>query len=125
MRPAIEAALVSSLSIALTVLIMAVVFPIHALGGGASSLEAPSVQPAVFVHGTHERPGAGMSPTDSGATGEAAGSACPYLAAVAAASKCPMAPKSSAAAACPFLSKLREKGRAPSAPPVRILGQHT
>jgi len=125
MRSTIEATLILTLSAALTLLIMAVIFPRHALGGGAPALDAPSIQPAVFVHGTHERPGTATSPLKPRVADQAAVTACPYLAALAAASKCPASPEMSTTTACPFLLERQHRELETPAPPVENPGQHT
>ena len=125
MRTIFEAALILTLSVVLTLLIMAAIFPRHALGGGAPALDSPTIQPAVFVYGTHERPGTAASPLIPGAADQASVPACPYLAALAAASKCPAAPEMSTTPACPFLLERQlEKPETPALP-VENLGQHT
>jgi len=125
MRSTIEATLILALSVVLTLLIMAVIFPRHALGGDAPALQSPTIQPAVFVHGTHVRPGTADPLLKTGAADQAIEVGCPYLAAVAAASKCPASPEMSTITACPYLLK-RHLGRSEApAPPVENLGQHT
>jgi len=125
MRPTIEATLVLTLSVVLTLLIMAVIFPQHALGGGAPALQPTSIQPAVLVYQTRERPGTAESRSIPGAEDQATGFACPYLEARAAASKCPAAPKKGATTACPFLLKKHQQELETHTPPVENLGQHT
>jgi len=125
MRSTLEATLILTLSVVLPLLIMAIIFPSHALGGGAPALHSPSIQPAVFVHGIHDRPGTAESPSNPGAAGQAAVTACPYLAALAAASHCPASPEMSTTTACPYLLKRQHRQLEPPAPPVKNLGQHT
>lgn len=98
MSKTIEASLVLISSIAITALIMVVVFPVHALGDTIPASAADGVQPAVYVEGARSCPATGK------ATGECpflaertSGVSCPYLAAIAAASGCPaFSPQSSA-----------------------------
>jgi hypothetical protein len=125
MRSTLEATLILTLSVVLTLLIMAVIFPRHAFGGGAPALQSPSIQPAVFVHGIHDRPGTAESPLKPGAAGQTIETACPYLAALAAASQCPASPEMSTTSACPYLLERQHRQLEPPAPPVKNLGQHT
>ena len=125
MRSTIEAALILTLSVVVTLLIMAVIFPRHALGGGTPALQSPSIQPAIYVYGTHERPGTVQSPSIPGAQDHATEIVCPYLAALAAASKCPAAPEKGVTTSCPFLMKKHQQETEKHTPPVKILGQHT
>ena len=108
MRPAIEATLIATFSVALTLLIIAAVFPRHVLGGGATTLEAPDIQPAVFVHGVHDRSGIAFSPAAPNSPEQADGSFCPYLRALAAASDCPAMGREKTATGCPYLESLNE-----------------
>lgn len=55
----IEASLVLTFSIAITLLIMVVVFPVHALGGANSAAMIGGVQPAVYVEGARSCPATG------------------------------------------------------------------
>jgi len=125
MRSTLEATLILTLSVVLTLLIMAIIFPSHALGGGAPALHSPSIQPAVFVHGIHDRPGTMESPLKPGAAGQTIETTCPYLAALAAATQCPASPEMSTTTACPYLLKRQHRQLEPPAPPVKNLGQHT
>ena len=106
MRSALEATLIMSLSIFLTLLVMAVVFPVHALGAGEQGLDAPAIQPAVFVHGEHDRPGPAGSTSAQQLDGRNQKAVCPYLAALAAASGCPALEGTDAAGAAAFSSLL-------------------
>ncbi len=126
MRSTIEATLILTLSVVLTLLIMAVIFPQHALGGSAPALQPPSIQPAVYVYQTHDLSGTAESPSNPGAIDPATESECPYLAARGAASKCPAVPEKGATTACPFLMKKHQQElETQTPPPVKNLGQHT
>ncbi len=125
MRSTIEATLILTLSVVLTLLIMAVIFPRHALGGGASDHQKSSIEPAIFVYGTHAVPGTNQSPTAPGAEDRTTESECPFLADRAKTQKCPVNPKPGAATACPFLLEKGQKKLEAETPPVRNLGQHT
>jgi hypothetical protein len=109
MRALIDATLLLSLSIALTLLILIVIFPRHALGGGGPELQSTAVQPAVLNDGNHNRPGLTDDSTNPGlAEGERRGH-CPYLAALAAPTACPARPGSRTTSPCPYLlEKLRQ-----------------
>lgn len=114
MRSAIEATLISGLSIVLTVLIVAVIFPRHALGSADPVLTPPSVEAAVFVHGVHDRPGSvdlRSAPQGFDRT-QAVG--CPYLAAQAAASRCPVVSGGDIVSACPYLRQQHREDRGTS-----------
>lgn len=114
MRSAIEATLVLSLSIVLTVLIVAFIFPRHALGSADPVLTPPTIQAAVFVHGTHDRPGSLdlRSAPQNFDPAQVAG--CPYLAALAAASRCPVMSGDEAVSACPYLGRQKREDRGTS-----------
>ena len=125
MRRFIEASLVLTLSIVITLIVMAVTFPRHALGGGRPALESPRIWPAVFVHGIQDRPGSDGGTPFLQFADRAPSSRCPYLEALAAASKCPATPEKHTRFACPYLEQLHrqliESKPAPKAP----LGQNT
>jgi hypothetical protein len=57
MRDFIKATFVLAASLAVTLLILGAIFARHPLGASALTLEYPVVEPAVFVDGTHSRPG--------------------------------------------------------------------
>jgi hypothetical protein len=136
MRPYIHAALLLALSIAITALIMVVVFPVHALGGASPTAAGSDVIPAVFVEGEWDMPNdSGPIPTcpflAEGRTGTRcpylagfdAGSdatpdmtrraqtpverACPGLSAFTAASRCPALSVPAPGSSCPFLGGVR------------------
>lgn len=117
MRSALEATLILSLSIFVTLLVMAVVFPIHALGGGEQGLDAPAIQPAVFVHGVHDRPGSAGSTSAPQLDGRNQKTVCPYLAALAAASGCPALEGTDAGSACPYLERRHRESPGTIEPP--------
>jgi len=68
MRKTIEASLVLSLSIVITLLVMATITPTHPRMGGSRTIEPSAVQPAVFINDLHYQLGTAD-----------ANSACPYL----------------------------------------------
>ena len=125
MRSTTEATLILTLSVVLTLLIMGVIFPRHALGGGAPAIQSSAIVPAVFVYGTHNVPDADHPPTKPGTSDRATKSECPYLAARARALKCPSATDHGAMTACPFLLEKHQKELETKTPPVKGLGQHT
>jgi hypothetical protein len=125
MRAFIEASLVLMISIVLTLLIMAVIFPRHALGGGKPAVDFPRIWPAVFIYGIHDRPGTGGGPLAPRFADRTESTGCPYLAALAAASMCPAAPQRDAGMTCPYLMKLRQQALEAKSPPVAPRGQHT
>jgi hypothetical protein len=118
MAKLIEASLTLTLSIVITLIIMAVIFPHHLRGGAMPEAELTDVVPAVFVYGTHERPGTVAQPDTPDLSNLARSSGCPYLAALAAASSCPAFPNRAAEPVCPFvrerLRQLRDAETAPS-----------
>ena len=109
MRKYFEAAFVLTLSIALTVGIMFILIPKHARGGGRDAGDSPGLQPAVFVHGTHDRPGTSALPKVPEPTNQAQRGGCPYLNALAASSGCPAAPKSNTTISCPYLMQIHSQ----------------
>jgi hypothetical protein len=125
MRRFIEASLVLTLSLVITLIVMAVTFPRHALGGGQPALESPRIWPAVFVHGIHDRPGTDGSTPFLQFADRVPSSRCPYLEALAAASKCPAAPEQRTRFACPYLEQLHRQLMEAKRQPAALLGQHT
>ena len=109
MRKFFEAAFVLIMSIALTVGIMFILIPKHARGGGHDVDDSPELQPAVFVHGTHDRPGTSASPAVPERSNQAQRGGCPYLEALAAASGCPATPESNTAISCPYLMQIHSQ----------------
>jgi len=110
MRTFIEASVVLIVAIALTLAIMAVIFPRHALGGLDRAVESPTLWPAVFVEGTHDRLGSGH-PADPKSADTGATAVCPYLAALASASKKPAGPERGNELTCPYLQQLQRQLR--------------
>ena len=94
MRAVIEATLVLTLSLVVTLLILAAIFARHPLGAIDTVLDDPDISPAVFVRGEHDRPekSGDQRRTETGAAEKA--EECPYLAALPAATACPAAPES-------------------------------
>jgi hypothetical protein len=124
MRQIIEASLVLVFAILLTVVIMAVIFPRHALGGLNAAAESPRNQPAVFIHSTSERPGTGDCGTDQSFADRGQKIECPYLAALTAASKCPAAPERSDGLTCPYREQLERQLRDVERTRAAARGQH-
>lgn len=116
MRQALEAMLILTISVVLTLLIMAAVFPRHVLGGAASTAPSPDIEPAVFVFGVHDEPGAAVSPTVPGTVQRSRDAECPYLAAVAAASGCPALSGEHIRSACPYLDRRQQRDLASENP---------
>ncbi len=114
MRSAIEATLILGLSIVLTVLIMAVIFPRHALGSADQVLTPPTIQAAVFVHGLHDRPGSVDLRSAPQSLDRAQVAGCPYLASLAAASRCPAMNGGEVVSTCPFLRRQQREDRGTS-----------
>jgi hypothetical protein len=114
-RRAFESFAVFSLSAVVTVLAVAAIVSVHPRMADAQPHDAASIVPAVFV---------AAGPQADGAKAEV--SACPYLAALAAASKCPAVPKAGAGAAgCPFLEQRRQPHAEGERAPVTTPGLHT
>jgi hypothetical protein len=111
MRQFIESSLVLVFAILLTVVIMAAIFPRHLLGGLDHEVESPTILPAVFIDSTHDRPGSSGDATDRKFAGQGKSDECPYLAALAAASKCPAAPERNSGLTCPYLQELQRQIR--------------
>jgi hypothetical protein len=101
-RTIIEASLVLLLAALSTLLIIAVVFPRHVLGGGQHATDSTRIWPAVFVEGTHARPGAGVGSEVPQLSDHNESNICPYLAALVLASKCPATHQIDDRTACPF-----------------------
>jgi hypothetical protein len=125
MRTFIEATLVLIVAIALTLAIMAVIFPRHALGGLDRAVESPTtIWPAVFIDSTHDRPGSSGDATDRKFAGQGKSDECPYLAALAAASKCPAAPERNSGLTCPYLQELQRQLGDVETKPTAVRGHH-
>ena len=126
MRSTIEATLILTLSVFLTLFLTWLIFPSHALGGGAPAFQTSPIEPAVFVYGTHDVPGAKQPPSAPGASDRTTADECPYLASRATTETCPAMPEQGATTACPFLLKKQQPElEAQNLPPVENLGQHT
>jgi hypothetical protein len=103
MSKIIEASLVLISSIAITALIMVVVFPVHALGVAIPATAADGVQPAVYVEGARSCPATGKITGECPYLAQRSSAvSCPYLAALAAASGCPALSERDSATACPY-----------------------
>jgi hypothetical protein len=123
MRGLLEASLVSTISVVVTVAIMMAIFPRHARVGGAA-VEGSRITPAVLIDGPPDLPNSGgtvWAPSLSDRSGSAA---CPYLEALAAAGGCPATPRRNRASVCPYL--LEQQGGLDQAEiqPENALGQH-
>jgi hypothetical protein len=102
----IEASLVLIFSIAFTTLIMVVVLPVHALGGGGSAAKSEGFQSAVYVEGIRSCPASGATEGSCPFLArQLAGAACPYIAATAAASGCPAFSPRDSTTTCPYTGK--------------------
>ena len=76
----VQSSLILATSIAITALVMAIVFPVHALGGAAQRSAFDDVRPAVFVEGAFEGSGTpGSQPTCPFVAQRGSADACPYL----------------------------------------------
>jgi len=109
MRRFFEASFILTLSIVFTVLIMVVIFPRHARGGAEPALEGPGIAPAVFIDGTHHRPGTPGATKAPTFADQVKGAGCPYLAAMAAGSSCPATRPSDTTSICPYLRALHRQ----------------
>ena len=123
MRAFIEATLILALSLVVTLLILAALFARHPLGAIDTSLDYPDISPAVFVRGEHDRPGKSgdQMRTESGAAERA--EECPYLAALAAATACPVAPESSSVGTCPYLREIHRNFADAHGDPIDVPGK--
>jgi hypothetical protein len=124
MRKILEASLILSLSIVFTTLIMVVAFPEHARGGAEPTPEGPAIAPAVFIDGTHHRPGMHGATKAPTLAGQAESTGCPYLAALAAASRCPATRRSNATSICPYLELHRQDVEDLKSSQVHLRGKH-
>ena len=120
MRKIIEASLVLVLATTFTLVILAVIFPRHLRGGEQPALENTRTWPAVFVYGTDDRPGTGGGSTDPRFVDQEGRTACPYLAALAAASKCPATPRRDVGFGCPYLETLHRQLTDPESAPAVV-----
>jgi hypothetical protein len=104
LRKTVEASLILLLSVAATVLVVALIAPTHPLGDRAGSAPSSAVRPAVLVDGAGPRAVAGPAAQTCPFLALRAArpdSPCPYLRAVAAASSCPFGAGVDAPRACP------------------------
>jgi hypothetical protein len=109
MREFFEAAIVLTLSIAITAGIMAILMPKHARGGGHDADDSPQLQPAVFVHGSHDSPGASASPMTPNRADQAPREGCPFLEVLTATPGCPATVGSSTTISCPYLMQIHSQ----------------
>lgn len=117
MRKTIEASLVLSLSLVITLLVVAMVVPRHSALGQRPAVDGSMIRPAVFVEGIHHRPGeVGSGPSCPFMSPRTDGRECPYLAAIAAESRCPVLSGRLTGSGCPYLSPQLERPPATADP---------
>jgi hypothetical protein len=109
MRAYIEAILVLAISLTITLLILAAIFARHPLGANDFAFAYPEISPAVFVEGSHVRPGSSAEPELPTAADGVPTDHCPYLAGLAAATPCPGIPEDLDANACPYLREVHRQ----------------
>ena len=104
MRKTIEASLVLSLSLVITLLIIAMVVPRHPVFGQGPAVGGSLIRTVVFVEGIHHRPGeSGAHPSCPFISPGTDGSGCPYLGSMAAGSRCPVLSGRLNGSRCPYL----------------------
>jgi hypothetical protein len=121
MKQLVGASLVLLLSVAITVLVMSFIFPVHAIGGASLPDRPALVRPAVLVDSSGGPSfGADDAVRCPALAAPAARSRCPFLAAHAARPGCPALSGGDAATVCPYLADRLHPGPAagnlPSAP---------
>ena len=105
MRKTIEASLVLSMSIVITLLVVVMVVPRHPVFVQRPAVDGSMIRPAVFVEGIHHRPGeVGNAPSCPFLSPRTDGGECPYLAGIAATSRCPVLSGRLNGSMCPYLS---------------------
>lgn len=123
MRTIIEATLVLTVSLFVTLFILVALFARHPLGASEIAFNDPVISPAVLIEDAYASPGRNgvqIQPrTHTGAGSEQ----CPFLAALAAASACPAAPESTSAPTCPYLREVHRQHLDAHSEPVRVSGQ--
>lgn len=120
MRSFIEASIVLALSVAVTVSIIAAIFPNHALGGD-SAVVSSAIRAAVLVSETYET----GCPFGAQLSDQEDGTRCPYLGSVAAQPTCPAMPERDARSSCPYLDHLHRELFGVGGPEGTPAGQHT
>jgi hypothetical protein len=123
MRTFIEATLVLTISVGVTLFVLVAVFPGHPLGANDIAFDAPVVSPAVFVEDMHDRPGSFGERMGTRSRDGSGSEQCPYLAALAAADSCPALPQISTVQACPYLREIHRRNAGEYGTPVRVSGQ--
>lgn len=135
MMKILQASLVLSVSLVTTLVVLALILPVHPRLGTAAESSPAAVVPALFIPGLHATPG-GPGPAGSvestaplPRTGcpyldsKASAGGCPYLDSKAAAGGCPESPGVSREKACPYLDEMQRGAGAEKSRPLR--GQHT
>ena len=125
MRAFSEAIVVLSVSLAITLLVLGAIFVKHPLGAETFAPIAPVVSPAVFIEGSHDRPGSAAKPMHPTSTDGIDLKSCPFLAGLAAATGCPATPENLVANRCPYLREIYRQYVEAPAQPDPALGQDT
>jgi hypothetical protein len=119
----LQASLVLSVSLVTTLVVLALILPVHPRLGTAAESSPAAVVPALFIPGLHASPG-GPGTVDSGeSTAPVPRTGCPYLDSKASAGGCPEFPGSSGEKACPYLGEMQRGAGAEK--PRKLRGQHT
>lgn len=123
MKKFLQPSLVLSVSLVTTVVVLALVLPVHPRLGTAAENPSTAVVPALFIPGLHASPG-GSGTVDSGeSAAPIPRTGCPYLDSKASAGGCPEFPGSSGEKACPYLGEMQRGTGVEKPRPLR--GQHT
>ena len=123
MKKFLQPSLVLSVSLVTTLVVLALVFPVHPRLGTAAERTPTTVVPALFIPGLHASPG-GSGPAVSGeSAAPLPRTGCPYLDSKAAAAGCPEFPGVSGETACPYLGET-QRGTGVEKPRT-LRGQHT
>jgi hypothetical protein len=109
MRAFIEAILVLAMSLTVTLLILAAIFARHPLGASDFAVVYPEVSPAVFIEGSHVRPGSSTDPEQPNAIDGVPTDHCPYLAGLDATTECPGMLEDLDANICPYLREFHRQ----------------
>ena len=135
MKKFLQSSLVLSVSLVTTLVVLALVLPVHPRLGTAAENPPTAVVPALFIPGLHASPG-GFGPAGSWESAaplprtgcpyldsKAAAGGCPYLDSRASAGSCPESPGVSGDKACPYLGEMQRGAGAEK--PRTLRGQHT
>lgn len=123
MKKFLQSSLVLSVSLVTTLVVLALVLPMHPRLGTAAESPSSAVVPALFIPGLHASPGV-LGPADSGeSAAPLPRTGCPYLDSKAAAGGCPEFPGVSGEKACPYLGDMRREAEVEK--PRTLRGQHT